>query len=703
MEKKKSVARRAVGLFNLKKFPARAKFVLAWADQRVRQRALSNASGLAADLTGAGIELRDWCARRRNSGLLHVSAAMPLLASFTARHPNIIAVCLRDADQILAHRFDLLGSGPYQPVCSTRSKWRSGYQPIDWALDPVRNLRFPEGFAYREWDLYRDRPGNADIKYPWELARCQHFLTLAQAWQVSSQARYAQEILNQIRDFDEGNPIGRGVNWTCTMDVALRGANWAIALDLIGGCSALDPAELFAAYGSLFDHGRFIRANLENTYEITSNHFLSNVVGLHFIAAALPETATAVDWMKFAAAAVQKEIDVQVLPDGADFESSIPYHRLVIELFLGSFRLAQHLNQPFSEHFKRRLEDMVEYLIGVLLPSGEMPTLGDADDGRLMVATDYGTWNRKDPRHLLAPAALTLGRLDWLEYAPVQSGWEALWWGFDGSRIDAAGRPPPDNARLYPNAGVAISRRRDHGRFLMVTNSIVGTVGFGNHKNNDQLSFEYHDEGQPLIVDPGSYVYTSDFAARNLFRGTAYHNTVQIDGVEQNEFNPSGFFGCSKRPLRSMSRFDETDGIVTYEGYHKGYETQLSQPVRHTRRFAHRLDDGRLEIVDVLSGSGVHELCWNFHFHPSVHAELCAPEAVRLEDAGRPMATVLERGIGSSTRSIRGGFPHRTVFESRRLRCGFIDPTQRSVRTSGASSWCGSHDDCGFLWIGRRG
>lgn len=555
---------------------------------------------------------------------------MPLLASFTHQDPARVSACLRDADRILTHHFDLLGSGEYQPRCPHRPSWRSSYQPIDWALDPVRNLRFPGGFPYKEWDLYRDRPGNADVKYPWELARCQHFLTLAQAWRVSAQERYAREILNQIRDFDEANPLGRGVNWTCTMDVALRGANWAIALDLIGGCQALETAELSAAYGSLFDHGRFIRANLENTYEITSNHFLSNVVGLHFIAAALPETPTSLDWLKFASNAVQKEIDVQVLPDGADFESSIPYHRLVIELFLGSFRLAQHLNQPFSQHFKRRLEDMVEYLIGVLLPSGEMPILGDADDGRLMIATDYGTWNRKDPRHVLAPAALTLGRPDWLEYAPAESRWEALWWGFDGSRVDAGGQPPPDNVHLYPNAGVAVSRHRDGGRFLMITNSIVGTVGFGNHKNNDQLSFEYHDQGQPLIVDPGSYVYTSDFAARNLFRGTAYHNTVQIDGVEQNEFNPEWIFRMFEKASPEHVAFDEENRIVTYEGYHKGYETQLAQPVRHTRHFEHRLDDGRLEIVDVLSGSGAHDLCWNFHFHPSVRAELLTG-AARLE------------------------------------------------------------------------
>ena len=51
---------------------------------------------------------------------------------------------------------------------------------------------------------------------------------------------------------------------------------------------------------------------------------------------------------------------------------------------------------------------------------------------------------------------------------------------------------------------------RAGAHYLLVTNGIVGTKGFGNHKHNDQLSFEFHPDGSPLIVDPGSYVYTSD-------------------------------------------------------------------------------------------------------------------------------------------------------------------------------------------------
>ena len=71
-------------------------------------------------------------------------------------------------------------------------------------------------------EAFEMRPGNADVKYPWELSRSQHWITLAQAWQVTRDERFAREIANELKDFIEANPVGVGINWTCTMDVTLR-------------------------------------------------------------------------------------------------------------------------------------------------------------------------------------------------------------------------------------------------------------------------------------------------------------------------------------------------------------------------------------------------------------------------------------------------------------------------------------------------
>ncbi len=112
----------------------------------------------------------------------------------------------------------------------------------------------------------------------------------------------------------EANPIGTAVNWACTMDVALRAANWAIGLELVRACPRLTPDFWQEAYQALFDHGTFIETHLENNYGVTSNHFLSNVVGLFFLAAVFDDLPRGRSWDRQCRAWLVQEMQVQVLP-----------------------------------------------------------------------------------------------------------------------------------------------------------------------------------------------------------------------------------------------------------------------------------------------------------------------------------------------------------------------------------------------------
>lgn len=559
-----------------------------------------------------------WVARRRSAPATYADLADATGPRIRDAMPGEVEALLAAAGRVVQHEFNLLGSGPFTPVDPDRPA-QGAYRPIDWYLDPVRGLRFPRGVPHKAWNLYEMRPGNADVKYPWELARCQHWATLGQAYCMTGDERFAREIADQLDDFMAANPVGIGVNWTCTMDVGLRAVSWTIGLDLIRGSTTLDAAFWARAYAALFDHGLFIRGNLENTYEVTSNHFLSNVVGLWFLGSLYDTLPQGRDWSAFARAALETEIDVQVLPDGADFESSVPYHRLVAELFLGCQRLADWQGEPLSAHYRDRVRDMIDYLADVLRPDGLMPQSGDADDGRLHVLGGLGTTSPQDGRHLLGPAAAMFDRPEWAHMGGAAAAWEAAWWGL-GVGESSPRTAYPVVAGLYPDAGHAVVR--DGGLYLLVTNSIVGTKGFGNHKHNDQLSFEYHFGGGPLVVDPGSYVYTSDPAARNLFRGTGYHNTLMIDETEQNEINPEWLFRTFEKAAAEHVRFTDGD-VVEYEGRHVGY-TRLTDGVTHTRRFVLDRRTGRLDIEDRLQGSGRHRLAWHFHFAPGVNARLDA-------------------------------------------------------------------------------
>jgi hypothetical protein len=597
---------------------------------------------LTDSLEGAGITVADWLRRRRGRRVFYSTVDARALETIRARHPERVSQTIAAATRIIAHEFDLLGSGPFLARDTDRPE-RDGYAPIDWYLDPVRRLRFPRGIPHKQWNLFEMRPGNADIKYPWELGRCQHWPVLGQAFALTRDDRFALEIARELDDFVEANPTGIGVNWTCTMDVGLRAVSWAMALELAHECAALDDRFWGRAYEALFDHGVFIRNNLENTYEVTSNHFLSNLLGLQFVAPLFDQLEAGREWESFARTAIEHEMDVQVLPDGADYESSIPYHRLVAELFLGAARLADHLGSPMPETYRTRVRSMVAFLADVTRPDGLMPQIGDADDGRLHILGGYAAASPQDGRHLFGPAASMFAEPSWLALGGEAAAWEAAWWGYDASSSSAPPSGPRAGTRLFPHAGLMVART-EADDYLLVSNGIVGTNGFGNHKHNDQLSFEYHRNGRPLIVDPGSYVYTSDGEARNRFRGTASHNTLGIDGVEQNDMRPDWLFRLFETAKAEHVSFDAESGSVEYVGRHHGYE-RLDAPITHERTFQFSKASGDLTIVDRLIGRGRHDVKWHFHLGPGTRATKSADGHVALAVADRQWTLRLPPGL----------------------------------------------------------
>jgi uncharacterized heparinase superfamily protein len=249
-----------------------------------------------------------------------------------------------------------------------------------------------------------------------------------------------------------------------------------------------------------------------------------------------------------------------------------------------------------------------------------MPQVGDAEDGRLHVLTGYGSTTPQDPRHLFGPAAVMFARPDWRARGGPAGDWEASWWGLDANAVPlpapAAVTPA---AWLFPHAGIAVARAGD-GHYLLVTNGIVGTNGFGNHKHNDQLSFEWHHGGTPLIVDPGSYVYTSDPEARNRFRSTAAHNTLSVDETEQNDLRPDWLFRMFETSNAETVSFDDRDGVMQYVGRHHGYE-RLADPVTHERTFRFVIRTGEFSFTDRVIGRGRHRLRWRLQIAPGVSVD----------------------------------------------------------------------------------
>lgn len=428
------------------------------------------------NIRNVALSLRDKTASTRTPradapiGPLGTIFVMPPLDSLTTRAGLISQL----GDLWLSHRFDLLGSGWVEvrhngtcdgfeghrydagrvPVPDSSGDWIASmvtrpnakgsrdiwqliegiYTPIDWQID------FKSGFRWSEKTRsgrlrYGHREG-VDVKVPWELARMQHLPTLAFAYTLSESGSdgfqpadtYALEFRNQVLDFAASNPPRFGVNWACTMDVAIRAANLVVAWCLFESSGFhFDTAFEEVYRASLIDHARHIAENLEWSSDLRSNHYLANIAGLVIVAAHLPIGCEADAWLAFATHELVEEVAGQFYEEGSNFEASTSYHRLSAEMALWATGVILGLasdrmtpfetgdailagirsrlrrpalrvfplpagvtlgsgrkTSPFSEGHFRRLERAARFSHDVSGSNGRVVQVGDTDSGRFL-------------------------------------------------------------------------------------------------------------------------------------------------------------------------------------------------------------------------------------------------------------------------------------------------------------------------------
>jgi hypothetical protein len=198
----------------------------------------------------------------------------------------------------------------------------------------------------------------------------------------------------------------------------------------------------------------------------------------------------------------------------------------------------------------------------------------------------------------------------------------------------------------------------------------VGSGGIGGHKHNDMLSFTASCDGVPVIIDPGTGAYTADPSARNRFRRTSAHATVEIDGAEQNRFVARQLFCLWQDASPEIVEFADTGDVVRIVMRHDGY-TRLHQPVVHSRALTLDRTTETLRIKDRLEGDGVHRVSVAFPLadivvdrSDDVSAGLVLPDGGRLIlelSSTEPLRLHAELGWRSRAYGTREGH-RRLVF-----------------------------------------
>jgi hypothetical protein len=510
--------------------------------------------------------------------------------------PSETAELIASAKKIaVEHRWELLGFGE-----------KSFGEKIEWRRDPLSGYVSPLVY-HRDVQLMRD--DGSDARVLWELNRMGHMITLGRAYVVAQDETFSAEFLKQVQSWSDQNPFGQGINWHCAMEVALRGMNLLAAFELFRNSPQLTPSSICHLITLLDQHGAHIRRNLEFSYLATSNHYFTDVVGLLWLGIMVPELSDAEEWREFGFHEMLREMEKQVLPDGADFESSTGYHRLIVELSLYSFLLCRSNGIEIQQKYWDKLRSMLEYMRYYVRPDGSAPLIGDSDSGQVLpirrrTADNHG--------YLLSIGAVAFDE-PFLKSRNAEPSVELLWLsGVEAlEKFQTLPATEPPRSKSFPDAGTHIVRDAD--LYLCFNTSGTGIHGRGSHGHNDVLSIEVSACGRTFIVDPGTYAYTGNLPARHRFRSTAYHSTAEVDGQEQNTMDANAPFVIGNEAQPRLLLWETKQDFDRVMAEHHGY-ARLSNPVIHRRTVTFDKGNRCWLLDDEFRGEGENNVSIRFHF-----------------------------------------------------------------------------------------
>lgn len=416
----------------------------------------------------------------------------------------------------------------------------------------------------------------------WQIAWIKFYfgLDLAAAYAQTGEARFQHAWESLVASWIRQVPVDFGP----TDAIARRIQNWIYAWNIFADAphfTGLSEGLDEKIIASLAQQTGYLRNHL--TAE--RNHRTLELYALLIVALALPEAAIDADLLDFTMQAFYQNLLADVRSDGVHREHSTHYHMMVLRSYLGARINVSHFGLSFPRDYDERLERACEFAMHCHRPDGGIPTLSDSDAGNYF--------------DLLQLASSLFSRPDFLSAAT--SG--------------AQGVPPEKRYVSFPDAGYHIQRSGwGKGKTSFERESFLifdcGPLGDGGHGHYDMLNVEIAGGGKSLIVDPGRYTYSEHPPnLRHWFKGTAAHNTVCIDGLDQVAYRR----GKPKKPL-PQARFIERRSAPGFD-FLCGMAQSSCYEVIHTRRIFYIADEYWI-ICDSLSGERPHRFDLRFHLAP---------------------------------------------------------------------------------------
>lgn len=529
--------------------------------------------------------------------------------------PEAISATVEEADEILQHRFRLLG---YRDLDYGGE--------IDWHLDAVHGKRAPLKAWYKINFLNFAEVG--DHKVTWELNRHQQLVALAKAWTFTGEKKYIEEIERQFHSWQKANPYPVGINWGSSLEVAFRSLSWIWVRQLLGTNLSTDFDRNLVR--GLARNGRYIERYL-STYFSPNTHLIGEALALFFLGTLCTEIPSAERWRTKGLNILAAEIERQVRPDGAYFEQSLYYHVYALDMFLYARVLAAANGIALPDSYDQILRRMLN-LLEVVCRNGSPQGFGDDDGGRLFNP------RRNRNEHMPDPLALGACLFDQADFSAHLTE-EAIWLFGDKAVEHCEGGGSRElSSCSFESSGLYVIASGGQNRSQMLLDAGPQGIGHSGHGHADALSLLLSIDGMPWLIDPGAYIYISPSNDRNHFRGTAAHSTVRIDRDDQAV--PETPFSWNSLPVVAAERWETGEQFTFFSGSHTGYQ-RLNDPVLHRRSVFH-LHGEYFVVHDETLGKSEHDVEIFWRFSPGVKLEPAGESLSATQDGLR--LTILSAG-----------------------------------------------------------
>jgi len=459
--------------------------------------------------------------------------------------------------------------------------WPPAFTPLDLQLGeghptPEENADGRFRFLNDARDLGRpvcwDPPG---ISRLWRYHL--HYMDWAWSFATHPDRSWARSAFGELwRSWARSVRFGRGDAWSPYV-ASLRA--WALCATYASLAHGTDVEPEIEA--SLERHSRFLRWHLE--HDVGGNHLVKNLKALIGLGLFLGDDEVT----EAATRELQRQLAVQVLPDGGHYERSPSYHCQVLGDLIDLAGLLGAALRPEVPGLGAAIDAMRRWLGLMLMPDGDVPLFNDCV--------------------LVGPARLS----------SLRPG------------------PPPAHRLTVLDASGYVVMRPDERLHLVADVGDPCPPDLPAHAHADCLSFQLAVDGKRLVVDSGTSTYEPG-ARRQYERSTASHSTVSVDGADQTEVWAT--FRAARMARPRLERTEDDGRTITVTGSHDGYRRLPGRPV-HRRTW--EVGPAQVSITDEVAGEGEHRIESRLH--------LAGDAAGTVSCSGPPDLLVDERPAGHAT------------------------------------------------------